>query len=133
MRLLLSKNKKNRHKCIVGVVYLIVNKVTGHVYVGQTFNPKPRISQHFYKLRYGNHYSKTMQSDFDKFGEESFKVNIYTSESATKGYCLEFVIKREILVKKESELIHVLKPKYNRNHFKGLRNKYKERNRVFYG
>ena len=54
--------------------YVIRCVANGKVYVGSSSKSVlARKSQHFSKLRCGSHYSKAMQNDFTRHGEESFE------------------------------------------------------------
>lgn len=57
----------------MGLVYKMVCKNNGLVYIGQTVvSLKRRSIQHISKLRYNNHPSKRIQDDFNLFGNDSF-------------------------------------------------------------
>lgn len=53
-------------------VYIIKNLVNGRVYVGKTGCGYYRFYLHIGLLKRGKHSSKSLQSDFDKYGEKSF-------------------------------------------------------------
>lgn len=53
-------------------IYKLECSKTGRVYIGKTQNPKTRREQHFSSLKSGKHPVKLMQSDYNKYGEESF-------------------------------------------------------------
>lgn len=53
-------------------VYLIKNITNGKVYIGSALNLRQRRSNHFSKLRNGNHSSRYLQNAFNKYGEENF-------------------------------------------------------------
>jgi|GEM_PF-2458611 group I intron endonuclease len=55
-----------------GVIYKIVNRVNGKVYIGQTIDFKRRIINHFSKLRQDKHRNSHLQGSFNKYGEEVF-------------------------------------------------------------
>lgn len=58
-------------------VYCIRNTKTSKKYIGCTsMNFGDRRDCHFASLRNGYHYNKEMQSDFDKYGEDSFVFEI---------------------------------------------------------
>jgi group I intron endonuclease len=63
-----------RRKALPGVsgCYVITNKVTGRVYVGQSANIRKRASHHMSCLRNGEHCSAVMQRDYAEHGEQSF-------------------------------------------------------------
>lgn len=55
-------------------IYCITNISNKKRYVGSTSNYKSRISSHFSKLKKGIHPVSQMQSDYFKYGKESFEV-----------------------------------------------------------
>src|SRR5689334_652665 len=57
-------------------IYRIVNSQTGHVYVGQTYNPKERKRQHFRDLESGIHRNPYLQHAYHKYGKQSFYFEI---------------------------------------------------------
>ncbi|MFC7439557.1 GIY-YIG nuclease family protein [Laceyella putida] len=75
-------------------IYAIRNKANRKVYVGQSIHIQNRFKQHLAALEKGNHHSKKLQEDFDKFGPEQFTLEI-----------LE-ICKRDELDQKEIEWIN---------------------------
>jgi len=59
-------------------IYYIRCTGNGKIYVGQSYDIKPRWSSHLYELRQGKHYNIILQRSFDKYGEDSFEWNIIT-------------------------------------------------------
>lgn len=57
-------------------VYLLKNKVTKRIYVGRTCMPQTRFEKHMSDLRGKRHKNELMQSDFDKYGQESFEFQV---------------------------------------------------------
>ena len=57
-------------------VYTIKNLVNGRVYVGKTSYDKYRFYLHINSLRRGKHHSKSLQKEFDAFGEQAFSFQI---------------------------------------------------------
>lgn len=53
-------------------IYKIVNKATGHCYVGQSQYMQKRIKEHFRLLRWGKHTNKHLQNAYNKYGAENF-------------------------------------------------------------
>lgn len=53
-------------------IYVISNKVTGKVYVGQARNPRRRWATHLCDLRKGSHDNSKLQRAFTKYGEDAF-------------------------------------------------------------
>lgn len=60
----------------MGCVYKIENKITGKIYIGSTNNFSRRKQEHFRDLRLGEHYSKEMQADYNKYGENCLEMSI---------------------------------------------------------
>lgn len=57
-------------------VYKIINKETEKYYVGSTINLKQRIARHFSELRSNKHHNFVLQDDYNKFGDNSFTIEI---------------------------------------------------------
>ncbi|MSU03105.1 GIY-YIG nuclease family protein [Tissierella pigra] len=93
-------------------VYALVNLENGKCYVGQTKNLRNRISQHFGKLKKGEHDSETMQDDYDnghifkpvilkefkkEYDEtkledyENLYIGLYQSHKTQHGYNTRFI------------------------------------------
>jgi group I intron endonuclease len=87
-------------------VYSIVNIDTDRKYVGSTAKFSARKRQHLYNLRHHNHYSKMMQDDYNKYGEERFKF-----------YILEEIetFDRKFLFEREQFWMDKHAPEYNNN------------------
>ena len=60
---------------IVGI-YKITNLIDGKVYIGQTVNYNKRKKKHLSSLKNGNHHNEHLQRAFDKYGEDSFKIEL---------------------------------------------------------
>lgn len=54
-------------------IYLIVNKVNGHRYIGSSVNLKSRFLGHRNKLENSKHENSHLQRAWDKYGSESFE------------------------------------------------------------
>lgn len=54
-------------------IYLLKNNANGKIYVGNTGNFKERSYAHLYHLRKNNHVNKTLQEDFNLYGEGAFE------------------------------------------------------------
>lgn len=67
-------------------VYIIRNKYNGKVYVGSTKNIKPRLRNHFNRLKAGTHVNRKLQKDFIRYGksEEVFKTYVATTAKTRK-------------------------------------------------
>jgi group I intron endonuclease len=53
-------------------IYAIVNRVTGHRYVGQTKHLRRREREHFKALAEGAHHCQRLQRAFEKYGRDAF-------------------------------------------------------------
>jgi len=61
----------------MGVIYSILNKLNGKIYVGQTSRPfKRRVTEHKSKLRGQNHRNPHLQNAWNKYGDDAFVFNI---------------------------------------------------------
>ena len=56
---------------VIGI-YKIVNKATGHCYVGQSQYVKKRLKEHFRLLRLNKHPNGHLQNSYNKYGLENF-------------------------------------------------------------
>lgn len=54
------------------VIYALVNRANGKLYIGCTQHFYVRSWTHIYNLRRGNHKNLTLQADWRKFGERAF-------------------------------------------------------------
>ena len=93
----------------MGIIYSILNKANGKIYVGQTERPASiRRTEHFSELRTQTHTNPYLQKSWNKYGEDSFVFNIlehcddsklgenedwwikyFDSENRDKGYNLQ--------------------------------------------
>lgn len=60
----------------ISCIYKITNLIDGKVYIGQTINYRKRKTNHFRKLELGNHANMHLQRAYDKYGRNSFKIEI---------------------------------------------------------
>lgn len=70
-------------------IYAIKNVCSGRVYIGSTVDVARRKSTHFNHLRKGVHKNRTLQRDFNKFGERIFIFNEIT-KAPNKEIALRF-------------------------------------------
>jgi len=80
-------------------VYLITNKTTGRVYVGETIWKHRRWTEHKLYLSKGEHECKPLQEDYNQYGKGAFEYSVYK--------IIESKDKQE-LRKEESETIKLL-------------------------
>lgn len=57
-------------------IYQIINLVDDKRYVGSSINLDKREKHHFYKLKNNIHWSKKLQSAYNKYGKENFEFQI---------------------------------------------------------
>lgn len=61
----------------MGIIYSILNKANGKIYVGQTNRPASiRRTEHFSELRTQKHDNPYLQRSWNKYGEDSFEFNV---------------------------------------------------------
>ena len=68
----------------IAYFYIIGCKVNDKMYVGATRNPSSRYSSHISKLRKNKHSNKSLQNDFNRFGEENFVFRVI--DASTDGW-----------------------------------------------
>ncbi|MFQ5979471.1 MAG: GIY-YIG nuclease family protein [Candidatus Heimdallarchaeota archaeon] len=61
---------------VIPGIYAIINIETGKVYIGQSMQVWNRLESHLGQLRRGSHSNNDLQKDFEKYGENSFKIRI---------------------------------------------------------
>lgn len=59
-------------------IYIITNRATKKNYVGCTTNIKARFENHRLALKSHRHPMELMQVDYDTYGEDSFRYNVFT-------------------------------------------------------
>ena len=57
-------------------IYRIINKVTGHTYIGSSRDIDARWKSHRAALRRGQHHSSRLQSAFNEYGESAFEFEV---------------------------------------------------------
>lgn len=82
-------------------IYVIRNAANGKKYIGSAVNVRSRYSKHLSLLRAGRHHSRHLQSAWNKYGEDSFLVELVEP-------CAP-----EALVEREQRWIDELAPEYN--------------------
>jgi group I intron endonuclease len=60
----------------LGGIYIIINKISGKVYVGSAIYLKQRWGVHRYELRTGKHDNKHLLAAWNKYGEASFEFKV---------------------------------------------------------
>lgn len=58
------------------VIYILLNTENMKKYIGVTTNFNRRKYDHLYKLRNNTHVNKSLQNDYNKFGESAFEFTI---------------------------------------------------------
>lgn len=71
--------------------YKITNTENGSFYIGITTDYTKREKQHFYQLESKKHQNHKMQQDYDKYGREAFKFEVFDELEGTEeeGYAYE--------------------------------------------
>ena len=81
-----------------GILYEIRNKMNGKCYVGVTMQTiKQRMATHLYRLRREKATEK-LQSDYNKYGEDSFDVNILEKGNLADMYLLEKELSKQTVL-----------------------------------
>lgn len=57
-------------------IYIILNKLTQKIYIGESLDIKNRWTQHLEKLENGMHENPDIQQDYNKYGSEGFECKI---------------------------------------------------------
>ena len=60
-------------------IYIIINKVNGHHYVGSSRNVVKRFKDHVRDLKYNRHSSRHLQNAWNKYGAEQFVFHVFAS------------------------------------------------------
>lgn len=63
----------------VSGVYCLECAANGKKYIGQSRNLGRRLGEHLSDLRRGVHHNRVIQSDYDKYGEDSFHFHVIAS------------------------------------------------------
>lgn len=57
-------------------LYALINRQTERVYIGESVNILQRLRSHRSMLEQGRHFCRSLQTDFDSYGIESFEFSI---------------------------------------------------------
>lgn len=82
-------------------IYIIINKINQHCYIGSSYNITKRLNRHKLELRTNKHHSKYLQNAYDKYGVEAFTYK-------TLLFC-----DRDNLLLYEQKAFLIYKPEYN--------------------
>jgi hypothetical protein len=99
-----QKNKEQDIACL----YLILNILTGYIYIGETIRFRERGKDHKRHLKSGRHDNSLLQKDYDKYGADAFEFSIikeikkedFQSEKELKEHLR---VEEAMLVLKEAE------------------------------
>lgn len=80
-------------------IYIIINLINSHAYIGSSVNLSKRFTRHKNDLKNGKHHSIYLQRAYDKYGPTSFI------------YCI--LEHTDVLFKNEEKWISRLEPEYN--------------------
>lgn len=86
---------------MIGGIYIIVNILNNHCYIGSSVNIQGRLNEHFRMLRSNHHYNTHIQHAYNKYGDEAFEVELL--EECDTFELLEF----------EQYFMDIIKPEYN--------------------
>lgn len=72
--------------------YKITNIENGSFYIGVTTDYVKRKKQHFYQLEEGKHKNYKMQNDYNIYGKDAFKFEVFSELEGTEeeGYAYEY-------------------------------------------
>ena len=87
-------------------IYIIINTINGHSYIGSTNNLKVREDNHFTLLKHNKHVNSHLQNAYNKYSNDAFVFLI--KEEITECDNL-----KELLLSREQYYIDNLKPEYN--------------------
>lgn len=87
---------------VKSVIYKILSKQTGKIYVGSAVNFSQRKSKHLEGLNKNTHPNKILQNHVNKYGMEDLEFSI-----------LESIPQREDLIKREQHYLDHLCPEFN--------------------
>jgi hypothetical protein len=62
-------------------VYMLLNVVNLYAYIDSSSNLKKKVKNHFSLLKANKHYSKHLQEDFNKYGQDKFVFIVLDSET----------------------------------------------------
>lgn len=82
-------------------IYMILNTLNGHFYVGSAVNFNRRYKHHLSRLQNSKHYNKYLQRAWNKYGEGAFEFKIITE------------CPRENTISLEQYYLDTLIPEYN--------------------
>ncbi len=104
-------------------VYLIRNRINGKIYVGSSQCPTYRMKSHLIMLRAGQHTSKSLQADYDQYGD-CFDLSILSGKYEDKaGHQLE----RELMI-----ALHTFDAEYGYNDSDTSMNRVRRENGLSY-
>ena len=89
-------------------IYAITNNKNMRMYIGSTIRFNKRWAKHKNTLQKGCHFSKHLQSAFNKYGKSAFDFTI-----------VEYVDAKDSLLSREQVWIDFFKPTYNKAKFAG--------------
>ena len=87
-------------------IYAIYNDITNLYYIGSTTNYSKRKTTHFNKLRKGIHSNKSLQKDFNIYGEEHFSFTVLKELKSDENLKFE---EEYFISKYEGQLYNVYK------------------------
>jgi len=88
-----QENREQDTACL----YLILNILSGHIYIGETIRFKLREKEHKQKLKAGRHPNSLLQKDYDKYGADAFEFSMI-KEIKKEGFQSEKELKEHLRV-----------------------------------
>jgi hypothetical protein len=99
---MIDKNKlKREYKQTVPPmgVYQIKNLANGKILVGWSKNLPGKINSHRFQLKMGSHRNRTLQSDYNSFGEENFSFEVLDHLDPKDDPQYDYTVDLEVLEK----------------------------------
>ena len=80
-------------------IYQIKNLANGKVLLGCSKNLPGKINSHRFQLKMGSHMNRTLQNDYNSFGEENFSFEVLDHLEAKDDPQYDYTVDLEVLEK----------------------------------
>lgn len=103
-----------RIKTHISGVYKILNTINQKFYIGSSYSINIRKIQHLNELRKGTHHCKSLQNNYNKYGESSLDFQILEELRFPEDYWNnQRMLLNEHLINREQYYMDTLNPHYN--------------------